>query len=122
MAYHIDTQQKIWRITFSGTMTNRDLHELLNDARELEKDKQIVPNRIADLRQLETIEVGFSEMSSMAAARRNHPLPNTIKTAILTKGPVQFGIARMFQMLLEHPKIQVQVFSEEQDALMWLSD
>lgn len=122
MAYHIDTSQPIWRITFSGTLSNRDLQELLNDARNLEKDKSAVPNRLADLRQLEAIEVGFSEMSSLATARRSHTLPNAIKTALLTKGPVQFGIARMFQMLLEHPKIQVQVFSEEADALRWLAD
>ena len=121
MGYAIDTTKSIWRITFLETLTNDDLRKLLDDADAIEKPAPVVANRIVDFRQLETINIGFHELSDFAAGRRRLGFPNNLKSAILTNNPVQYGFARMFQTILEHPQITVRIFNNETDAIEWLS-
>jgi len=121
MGYIIDVSQSIWRIVFSETLTSADLRQLAKEAAEIETNTPVVASRLVDLRELCTITVGFSEVGDLAAARRSLTLPNSIRSALLVSNPVQLGYARMFQTLLEHPQIEVRVFSDEKDALVWLS-
>ena len=51
---------------------------------------------------------------------RRQRLANPIKTAILASNLVQFGFARMFQALNDHPQIVVAIFGDDEDALRWL--
>ena len=121
MAYSIDTTHPIWRVTFSGALTSDDIRNILNDARSIEKAAPVPRDRIVDCRSLQSIEIGYSEFSYFASERRKDNFDRPIKTAIVTGNRFQYGFARMFQSLLEHPQIEVAIFDDENKALAWLS-
>jgi NhaP-type Na+/H+ and K+/H+ antiporter len=73
------------------------------------------------MRELSAINVGFGELWSLAVDIQGIQLPRTVKTAIITGNPVQYGIARMFQAILTHPQMKVEMFSDEVEADKWLS-
>jgi hypothetical protein len=43
-----------------------------------------------------------------------------VKSAIVAPMPVQVGFARMFQILNDHPQIEVQLFATLAEAEAWL--
>jgi hypothetical protein len=57
-----------------------------------------------------------------SAARRGAFNPNDIhvKSAFLATDPLAFGIARVYELPLNSPRIQVGVFNEAQAAADWL--
>jgi hypothetical protein len=71
-------------------------------------------NRIEDMRKLKGIAIGFDELMGFTKNLRTIQLPQIVKTAILTGNPLQYGIARMFQTILEHPQVK-------EKAYEWLS-
>jgi len=60
-------------------------------------------------------------LSGLTEKLRTIQLPQIVKSAILTSNPLQYGIARMFQSILEHPQIKIEIFSNEEEACKWLS-
>jgi hypothetical protein len=43
-----------------------------------------------------------------------------IRSALIALQPVHFGFARMFQMLNDNPRIQIRIFPNLDDAVLWL--
>ncbi|MDE3056545.1 MAG: hypothetical protein KGJ59_01125 [Bacteroidota bacterium] len=120
MPYTLETSKSLWRVIFSGTVIRDDLRSLVVKAEGLEKASAIGVNRLIDLRGAQAINIEFSDVSDFVARRRSFKLPNNVKSAFLTSDPVQFGFARMFQTILDHPQITVEVFENEKEALDWL--
>ncbi len=120
MPYSIDTSRKTWRITLSGTITTADILTMLKEAQALEKGKPVVPHRLVDWREMLGINLSFSLMDALAPYRMSNTLPNKVKSALLTKGPVQYAFAHMYETLLRHPQIEVHVFQNEAEAIRWL--
>ena len=73
------------------------------------------------MRKLKGIKLRFDDLIVFAENIRTIRLPRTVKTAILTGNPLQYGIARMFQSILEHSQMNIKVFSHEEEASHWLS-
>ncbi len=121
MSYSIERSGDRITVIYSGTLTNNDILEVSRDV--VIKDGMIVDptDRIEDMRKLEFISLGFNELSSLAQNMLALQLPRVVKTAILVNGPLQFGIARMFQTILHHPKMKIEIFSNEDEAYDWLS-
>lgn len=78
-------------------------------------------NRFCDLNRLEEIHLSFGEVLNLAV-RRSEFNPNDIpvKSAFLATHPLAFGIARMYEQLLNSPRIEVRVFRELEAAAEWL--
>jgi hypothetical protein len=78
-------------------------------------------NRFCDLSRLEGIRLSSDEILQLAARRRGfNPNDIRVKSAFFAAAPLAFGIARMYELLLDSPRIEVRVFSELQAAADWL--
>src|SRR5580658_9739544 len=68
-------------------------------------------NRFCDLTRLEGIRLSSHEVLQLAARRRAfNPNDINVKSAFLATDPFSFGMARMYEQLLDSPRIEVQVF------------
>jgi hypothetical protein len=78
-------------------------------------------NRFCDLTHLDGIHLSSSDVGQLASRRRGYnPNDVRVKSAFFATEPLAFGIARMYEMLLNSPRIEVAVFSEMQAAADWL--
>ena len=59
-------------------------------------------------------------MIAIAARRKATFLKNSIKSAVVAPRPVSAGFSRMYQMLNDHPQVQIEIFGAEDDAVAWL--
>jgi hypothetical protein len=121
MPYSIKNTGNIIRVTYSGTLTDKDIFEVLGSAVTTQDGQINSTDRFEDMRELKAISIGFDELWDLAQDIQKLQIPRTVKSAIVTANPVQYGIARMFQSVLMHPQIKVRVFSEEGEADRWLS-
>ncbi len=122
MQYTIDVNERPWRVVLSGTMTIRDLLELRSLIMEIDESNSVASNGLVDLRSLSNTDIDNGSVSGLARALRSRPLPNTERVALLAGTPIQYGFARMFQMLNDNWHVEVGVFENEKDALDWLSN
>jgi len=120
MPYEIRFEDGLLRVVLSGTVTNADLSGIADAAAHIEASWAVVPNRIADFRSIERLDIDFTGVFAMAEARRHARLRNPIKTALIASDLVHFGFARMFQTLNDHPQIAIAIFRDEGEALQWL--
>jgi hypothetical protein len=79
-------------------------------------------SRFCDLSRLEAIHLSFAEVLTLAE-RRSLFNPNEVrvKSAFLATNPLAFGIACMYEQLLNSSRIEVRVFSELDAAAEWLA-
>ena len=120
MSHALRTDGDILRIDFTGTFTNQDLAQSAVDLARLEDASPVVPHRIADLRPVERLMIDFSGVLALAETRRQRRFPNQFKTAIIAADLVQYGFARMFQVLNDHSQIVIAIFGDDANALNWL--
>jgi hypothetical protein len=79
-------------------------------------------NRCCDLTRLDGIQLSSTEVRQLAARRRSfNPNDIRVKSAILATDPLGFAIARMYEQLLNSPRIEVRVFAELEAAAAWLA-
>jgi hypothetical protein len=78
-------------------------------------------NRFCDLTRLAEIHLRFGEICDLAVRRCEfNPNDIRVKSAFLATNPLAFGVARMYERLLNSPRIEVRVFSEIEAAAEWL--
>jgi hypothetical protein len=121
MAFSIHTSAKYIRVIYSGTLTNTDIQGVLKDSIGVSGNELNLINRIEDMRELHGIKIGFDELMDFTSYLRTIQMPHTVKTAILTGNTLQYGIARMFQTILEHPQMDIKIFSNEEEARTWVA-
>ena len=122
MGFSVAEEKDFVRVILSGTLTRQDLTGLAAAAEEIERGRHHVPHRLADLRGVTEIQVGYPEIQAFADTRRTRRFPNTFKSAILVASAVQSGMARMFRTINDNPQITVEVFEDEAQALRWLAE
>jgi hypothetical protein len=121
MSYSIDTTTKFIRVIYEGTLDNNDIQGVLRDGLLTDGKELKLINRIEDMRKLKGTKIGFDELMGLTENLRTIQLPHIVKSAILTSNTLQYGMARMFQTILEHPQMKVKIFSNEEEAYTWLS-
>ena len=78
-------------------------------------------DRFTDLTQLDSINLSAADLSELANRRRTfNPNDIRVKSAFLATHSLSYGIARMYEQLLNSPRIEVHVFSELEEAAAWL--
>jgi hypothetical protein len=120
MPIRLDRTPDFFLLTVTGVLTEADLTRAAVLAAEAEDASEIAPNRLIDLTRIESIAVGFPEMMVVAAQRRSRVLANDVKSAFVVASEVQKGYARMFQTLLDHPRIRLEIFHDRAAAEAWL--
>lgn len=120
MPFHLGVEPHLLRITLEGEISVADLAGLAKIVAETEARYQRYPDQLVDLTAVEDFGIAFPDVLARAEARRRRALPNAIRCAIVTATPVQYGLGRMYEALLNHPQIEVQVFRDHGAALRWL--
>jgi hypothetical protein len=79
-------------------------------------------NRFCDLTRLEGIQLSSDDVSELASRRRAfNPNDIRVKSAFFANSPLAFGVARLYEQLLNSPRIEVRVFSDVESAADWLA-
>ena len=121
MALEIEMREDVLRIRLYETVSREDLTQLADEVLALEARMAPAPDRLSDLSAATEFEVGFAEFYELSLRRRGSPLANDIRSAILVATDVQYGLARMFQTLNDHPRVAVEIFRDLSEALAWVS-
>ena len=121
MAYKIKEEPAFIRITFSGTLKAHELQAALKQLEAMEAACVIMPPRLIDLSEVEQSEIKAEDVQAVAAKRKSRRFPNAYRSAIVAPEPAQYGYARMFQSLTDHPDIRIRVFDTVTEATAWLA-
>jgi hypothetical protein len=79
-------------------------------------------NRFCDLSRLKGINLLTADILKLADRRRTfNPNYIHVKSAFLAIDTLAFGVARMYEQLLNSPRIELSVFSDLQAAAEWLA-
>lgn len=112
--------QLLW-IEISGMPDDQFLDELNQVTRETE-ERLTRCHRVVDLSSCIEIRLRFETMHSVAKMRQARTFPNSFRSAIIAPRVVHLGFARMYQTILNHPQIEVQIFEALEPALAWLGE
>jgi len=121
MAYQIKEEPAFIRITFSGTLKARELQAALKQLEAMEAASVTLPPRLIDLSSVEKSEITAEDVQAVAAKRKSRRFPNAFRSAIVAPEPAQYGYARMFQSLTDHPDIRLRVCDDITQATTWLA-
>ena len=119
MPFEISDEGNFHSARLFGVLDRADLNALMEEVERLE-DQGLLADRLTDLTALERIDVGFEEVFALAMKRGERKVLTPIRSALVANRPVQFGFARMFQMLNDNPRIQIRIFGKLEEAQQWL--
>jgi hypothetical protein len=88
-----------------GVISRADLVSVARELQLLEAATLRPKDRVFDLTQIESLEVGFPEVFTLARERGVREVTDRIRSAIIASRPIQVGYARMFEMLNDNPLI-----------------
>lgn len=120
MAYKFETVSGLIRVTFQGQLTAAELTEMVAELDHIEAGSPVSPDRLIDLSGVEGTAVGVPTMNHIAELRAKAPLRNNIRSALVARTDLQYGFARMFQLMSENPRIEIAVFRDVPSARGWL--
>ena len=121
MPYQITEEAAFFRVVFFDDMTGHDLQSLADALAAIEDALPVAPNRLTDLSQVSGRDLTYADMLAYVERRTAQRLANAVKCAIVAPRPVQLGFARMFQILSEHPQMEVALFATLEEAEAWLA-
>jgi hypothetical protein len=119
MPFEISDEGNFHSARLFGVLDRADLNALIEEVERLE-DQGLLADRLTDLTALDRIDVGFEEVFALAMKRGERKVLTPIRSALVANRPVQFGFARMFQMLNDNPRIQIRIFGNLEEAQRWL--
>jgi hypothetical protein len=119
--FQLTAETALFRLVFIDDITSRDLTSLAGAIAALERTRSVAPNRLTDLSQVVEPHLTYAAMLDFVACRKAQQLPNRVKSAIVAPQPVQYGFARMFQILNDHPLITIQIFPTLAEAEAWVA-
>ena len=120
MPFDMKMDEGYLHIRLHGLLTKADLVALGDAVLALEAKVAITPSRITDMTAVDAMEVGFSDMLALAERRRASTVSGPIKSAIVVANPVQYGTARIFQTLNDHPQVTLEIFHDRASAIDWI--
>jgi hypothetical protein len=122
MPCHVYLEKKLLCVDFIDVVTEREFAEFIPAMEKLERSCLPVPHRISDLSKLSHVNIGFPGVFELAERRKAMRFPNAFKSAIVAPQPLHVGLARMFQILNEHPQITIKIFPDQPAALAWITE
>jgi len=120
MPFQIKLEHDLIRLTYTGFVTKAEIFASAQEIARLEGELPNRPDQITDLSGIEGRETNYQTLSSVAKDRQAKTFYNAFKIALVAPTPLSFGLARMFQTLMDHPQIKVEVFNTMIEAEQWL--
>ena len=104
-----------------GTFDRKTAEELIEFLEIREELTETGFNRFSDLTRLKGIQLTTEDVLQLAARRRSfNPNDIHVKSAFLATDPLAFAIARMYELVLDSPRIEVTTWRDLQSAADWL--
>jgi len=122
MAYTISIEAGYAHIVLLGSLTVFEVIEATHELDKIEAERRFSYHRLVEISGVENLHLDFSAVHQFASGRRSVKLWNKVRTAVVAKTTVQYGIARMFQLLNAQPQTEVDVFRDTASALGWISE
>ncbi|HEY7641884.1 MAG TPA: hypothetical protein VH814_19290 [Steroidobacteraceae bacterium] len=119
MPFEIRDEGGFFAARLFGVLDRTELNAVSSEVDRLD-DAGVLKDRLTDLTGLDRIDVGFEEVFALAQRRAQRPIRAPVRSALVACKPVQFGFARMFQMLNDNPRIQIRIFDTLAEAEQWL--
>ncbi len=105
-----------------GIFDRKSAEELVNFVEIKEELTETGFNRFTDLTRLKAIQLTTDDVVQLAARRRAfNPNDIRVKSAFLATDPLAFGIARIYELLLNSPRIEVRTWWDRESAANWLN-
>ncbi len=120
MPHRLTWEGEILCLELSGAVGEADFRALGPEFLRLETSRAAAPDRLTDLSGATSSSLSFTEIAALADLRKQQRFGNAFKSAVVAPRPVQYGFARMFQTLNDHPQITIRVFRDRASALAWL--
>jgi hypothetical protein len=102
-----------------GALTLEDLLSWVQRCERFDASRNDTAHHLIDFTAVREFEIGFAEMNIVTARRNSQNCPNPIRCAIVAQRPLAFGFARMFELLINHPRVEIRVMRSCDDALAW---
>lgn len=116
VGHFVDPALRLVFTKCSGDVSRDDVVtslNVLNDHLDFQPDFR----QLVDLTQVSRLDLGFRDMEVIH--RMHDPFSNKGKRAVVAPGSgATFGLARMYQLLLDHENFEV--FQFARDAVVWL--
>jgi len=120
MAIALEVISGVIFIRFTGELTGDELIAMAGALARLESTFEVTPHRLADFSQITELQLNFETLNRYRAIREEALVKNPIKSALVAPSDLQFGFARMHQILGSNARIEVEVFREHHAAYRWL--
>jgi hypothetical protein len=104
-----------------GTVDAQTAEEIVDFIEIKEEELETGFNRFCDLTFVEGIKLSCLDIFLLASRRREfNPNSIPVKSAFLAINPLAVGIARMYEQMLDSPRIEVRVWRDLEQAAGWL--
>jgi hypothetical protein len=102
-----------------GALTLDDLLACVQQCERFDATRSDTAHHLIDFTAVQQFEIGFDEMNIVTARCNSQICRNTIRCAVVAQRPLAIGFARMFELLTNHPRVEIRVLSSCDDALAW---
>ncbi|MCV2891938.1 hypothetical protein [Lentibacter sp. XHP0401] len=122
VSYQILEKPNVVVALYTGVVTLSDISTMF-ESYQADPDFSLPRPHIADLRDVDTSEVGFSEVFSLFAmyGRRYAEAGVPMRVALVVSNEVSFGMSRIFENLTEQSNwARAAIFETIQDAKTWV--
>jgi hypothetical protein len=120
MAYKLALEPDLIRLELFGKYTSEDVSAYMAEIEAIDAKSLRVLDRLVDATRVDEYAVEVSDFMALAKRRATLDLPNAYKVALVAPRPTGVGFARMYQMLSSNPKVLVEIFGTEAEAMRWL--
>ena len=120
MACTIKLADGIVHVNLTEHLTLSDLREIGDELVKIEAEQERSPHRLTDMTYCESGKIDLGQLETLARRRRDAPLKNPVRSAIIATTPMHYGIARMYMAIGSNPKVEMEIFEKREDALAWL--
>jgi len=122
MPFEITIQDDYFVFRLYGVVTSVDLDRIASEVEVLEDSIPTAIDRITDITSVERFDVGFPAVNILAGRRSVRQFSKPVKSAIIVRESVQFGLARMYQMLNDNSQIEIRILRSVTEAKDWFAD
>ena len=102
-----------------GALTLDDLLACVQQCERFDATRSDTALHVIDFTAVQQFEIGFNEMSIVTARCNSQICRNPIRCAVVAERPLAIGFARMFELLTNHPRVEIRVLRSCDDALEW---
>lgn len=120
MACNFTDRGDVLFIQCHGALTLDDLLACVQQCEQFDAARNDTALHLIDFTAVQQFEIGFNEMSIVTARCNSQPCRNPIRCAVIAQRPLAVGFARMFELLTNHPRVEIRVMRSCDEALAWL--